>query len=148
MMIRPLTTREEHLRYPKVEVAAKKFKRMNPDVESIPENVMERNVEEIVQGMDCVVDGLDNMRTRYLLNRACARHKVPYVFGAAIGLEGNLSVFNPPETPCLECVLPNLDDRYLPTCDARGVLGATTGIIETMQAMETIKLLVGMGGNA
>lgn len=137
----------DDLRYPKVEAAAQRIQQMNPDVkvESIPENVRESNVEEIVRGVDCVVDGLDNMRTRYLLNRACVRHKIPYIFGAAIGIEGNLSVFTPPETPCLECVLPGLDDRHLPTCDIRGVLGATTGIIGTMQAMETIKLLAGMG---
>jgi len=137
------------LRYPKVEAAAKRIGQVNPDVkvEPIPENVRESNVDEVVKGMDCVVDGLDNMRTRYLLNRACAEQKIPYVFGAAIGIEGNLSVFAPPETPCLECVLPNLDDHYLPTCDTRGVLGATTGIIGSMQAMEAIKLLAGMSNS-
>jgi len=90
---------------------------------------------------------LDNMRTRYLLNRASVRHEIPYVFGAAMGMEGNLSVFSPPETPCLECILPNLDDRYLPTCDVRGVLGATTGIVGSLQAMEAIKLLAGISGS-
>jgi adenylyltransferase/sulfurtransferase len=137
----------DSLRYPKVEAAAERIGQVNPDVkvEPLPENVRESNVNEVVKGMDCVVDGLDNMRTRYLLNRACVNMGIPYVFGAAIGIEGNLSVFAPPETPCLECVLPNLDDRYLPTCDVRGVLGATTGIIGSMQAMETIKLLAGMG---
>jgi len=135
------------LRYPKVEAAAKRIKQTNPDVkvESVPENVRESNAEKIVRGMDCVVDGLDNMRTRYLLNRACVKYKIPYVFGGAIGIEGNLSVFHSPKTPCLECVLPNLDDRYMPTCEVRGVLGATAGIIGTMQAMETIKLLTEIG---
>ncbi|MFQ6086471.1 MAG: ThiF family adenylyltransferase [Candidatus Bathyarchaeia archaeon] len=134
------------LRYPKVEAAAERIGQVNSEVkvEPIPENVRESNVDEVIRGMNCVVDGLDNMRTRYLLNRACANQRIPYVFGAAIGIEGNLSVFAPPETPCLECVLPNLDDRYLPTCDVRGVLGATTGIIGSMQAMEAIKLLAGM----
>jgi len=136
-----------NLRYPKVEAAADRIRQVNPDVkvEPIPENVRESNVDKLLSGVDCIVDGLDNIRTRYLLNRASVRHKIPYVFGAAIGIEGNLSVFYPPETPCLECVLPNLDDRYLPSCDVRGVLGATTGIIGAMQAMETIKLLAGMG---
>src|SRR4030065_934246 len=95
--------------------------------------------------MDCVVDGLDNMRTRYLLNRACVKLGVPYIFGAAIGIEGNVSVFAPPETPCLECVLPNVDDNSLLTCDARGVLGAAPGVIGAMQALETVKVLTGMG---
>jgi len=137
----------DNLRYPKVEVAAQRIERVNPGVkvEPVPENVHEGNVYEIVRGVDCVVDGLDNMRTRYLLNRACVKYGIPYVFGAAIGIEGNLSVFAPPETPCLECVLPGLDDRQLPTCEVRGVLGATAGIIGSMQAMEAIKLLAGMG---
>jgi len=138
-----------NLRYPKVEAAAVRIREVNPDVkvEPVPENVRESNIDRLISGVDCIVDGLDNMRTRYMLNRASVRHKIPYVFGAAIGVEGNLSVFSPPETPCLECVLPNLDDRYLPTCDVRGVLGATTGIIGSLQAMETIKLLAGIGGS-
>jgi len=137
----------DSLRYPKVEVAAQRIERVNPDVkvEPVPENVHEGNVDEIIRGVDCVVDGLDNMRTRYLLNRVCVKYGIPYVFGAAIGIEGNISVFAPPETPCLECVLPGLDDRQLPTCEVRGVLGATAGIIGAMQAMETIKLLAEMG---
>jgi hypothetical protein len=88
---------------------------------------------------------LDNMLTRYLVNRACVKLGVPFVFGAAIGLEGNLSVFSPPETGCLECLLPNLSDSDLLTCDTRGVLGATPGIIGSMQAMEAIKVLACVG---
>jgi len=137
----------EDLRYPKVEVSAERLMRINPlvEVESFSENLNAKNVEKLLSGMDCVVDGLDNMRTRYLVNRACAKLKIPYIFGAAIGIEGNLSVFAPPETPCLECVLPNIDDSNLLTCDVRGVLGATPGIIGSMQAMETIKVLTGIG---
>ncbi len=135
----------DDIRYPKVEAAAQRIGLTNPNVkvEPVPKNVREDNVEEIIKDMHCIVDGLDNMRTRYLLNRACVKNEIPYVFGAAIGLEGNFSVFAPPETPCLECVLPDLDDR-LPTCETRGVLGATPGIIGAMQAMETIKLLAEM----
>jgi adenylyltransferase/sulfurtransferase len=135
------------LRFPKVEAAAKKVKQINPEVrvEPVPENVRESNVERIINGVDCVVDGLDNMRTRYLLNEVCVNKNIPYVFGTAIGIEGYLSVFNPPETPCLVCVFPNLDDRHLLTCETRGVLGATPGIIGTMEAMEAIKTLAGIG---
>jgi len=137
------------LHYPKVEAGVGRIGQVNPEVkvEAVPENIRESNVDKLLSGFDCIVDGLDNMRTRYLVNRASVRHHVPYVFGAAIGVEGNLSIFSSPETPCLECVLPNLDDRHLPTCDTRGVLGATTGIIGSLQAMETIKLLGGMGGS-
>ena len=135
------------LRQSKAETAAKRIHQTNPQVkaEAFPENANTNNIERIVKDMDCIVDGLDNMKTRYLLNRACTKHKIPYVYGAAIGLEGALSVFHPPETPCLECVFPNVDDRYLQTCETRGIIGATAGIIGTMQAMETIKLLTGIG---
>ena len=135
------------MHYPKTEVAAKRLEKLNPlvNAEAIPENVNASNVERLLQGVDCVVDGLDNMATRYLVNRACVKLKIPYVFGAAIGIEGNLSVFAPPETGCLECLMPNLSDSDLLTCSTRGVLGATTGIIGALQAMETIKLLAGIG---
>ncbi len=137
----------DDLHYPKVEVSAKRLEKINPlvKVEPIPENLNAKNVEQLLSKMDCVVDGLDNMRTRYLVNRACAKLGIPYVFGAAIGIEGNLSVFAPPETPCLECVLPNIEDSDVLTCDVRGVLGVTPGIIGTLQAMETIKVLTGIG---
>ena len=135
------------LGYPKVEVAAKRLSRMSPTVkvEPVPENFNADNAEKLLSGVDCVVDGLDNMRSRYLVNRSCIKLGIPYVFGAAIGVEGNLSVFQPPETPCLECFLPDVDDAFLEGCDVRGVLGATAGIIGSMQAMETIKVLTGMG---
>ncbi|MEM3616455.1 MAG: HesA/MoeB/ThiF family protein [Candidatus Bathyarchaeia archaeon] len=135
------------LRYPKAEVSAKKLMGINPfvKVEAVPENLNVDNAEKLLKGVDCVVDGLDNMRTRYIINRTCIKLKIPYIFGAAIGIEGNLSVFAPPETPCLECVLPNLEDSNLLTCDVRGVLGAAPGIIGTMEAMETIKVLAGVG---
>jgi hypothetical protein len=135
------------LHYPKTEVAAKKLEKLNPliTVEAIPENVNAGNVELLLNGVDCIVDGLDNLATRYIVNRACVKSKIPYVFGAAIGIEGNLSVFAPPETGCLECLMPNLSDADLLTCNTRGVLGATTGIIGALQAMETIKLLAGIG---
>ncbi|XHH10436.1 MAG: ThiF family adenylyltransferase [Candidatus Bathyarchaeia archaeon] len=137
----------EDLHYPKAEAALKRLNLVNPliTIEASSENVHLGNVERLLEGVDCVVDGLDNMRTRYIVNRACVKAKVPYVFGAAIGLEGNISVFAPPETGCLECLMPNLSDNQLQTCNSRGVVGATPGIIGSMQAMETIKLLTGMG---
>jgi molybdopterin/thiamine biosynthesis adenylyltransferase len=137
----------DDLHYPKAEVAAERLEKLNPllEAEPISENVNVDNVEKLLAGVDCVVDGLDNMYTRYLVNRVCVKLRVPYVFGAAIGLEGNLSVFAPPETGCLECLLPNLSDNDLLKCDTRGVVGATAGIIGAMQAMEAIKVLAGVG---
>jgi molybdopterin-synthase adenylyltransferase len=135
------------LHYPKAEMAAKRLAELNPliQTEAFTENINASNVEHLLREVDCVVDGLDNMATRYLVNRACVKFGVPYVFGAAIGIEGNLSVFSPPETGCLECLMPNLSDNDLMTCSTRGVIGATPGIIGSLQAMETIKLLAGVG---
>lgn len=137
----------DDLHYPKAEVAAKRLEKLNPLVKAEPvsENVNQGNVEKLLAGVGLVVDGLDNMFTRYLINRACVKLGVPYVFGAAIGIEGNLSVFSPPETGCLECLLPNMSDEDLMTCNTRGVVGAAPGIIGAMQAMEAIKVLTGMG---
>jgi sulfur-carrier protein adenylyltransferase/sulfurtransferase len=137
----------EDVDYPKVEAAAARVEKLNPliKVEPISENVNAANVERLLEGVDVVVDGLDNMATRYIVNRACVKLQIPYVFGAAIGMEGNLSVFASPDTPCLECILPNLSDNELLKCDTRGVLGATPGIIGAMQAFEAIKLLTGVG---
>jgi molybdopterin/thiamine biosynthesis adenylyltransferase len=137
----------DDLHYPKAEIAAERLEKLNPllKAEPITENLNAGNAEQLLAGVNCVVDGLDNMLTRYLVNSACVKLKVPYIFGAAIGIEGNLSVFAPPETPCLECILPNLLDSDLLTCNTRGVLSATPGIIGAMQAMETVKVLTGMG---
>jgi molybdopterin/thiamine biosynthesis adenylyltransferase len=136
----------DDIRYPKVEAAARRIKMINPDIECfpVPENLDTENVASILDGVDCVVDGLDNMQTRYAINSFCVEKHLPFVFGGAIGMEGNVAVFKSPETACLECVLPGLNDLDLPTCDTRGVLGATTGIVGSIQAIEAIKSLAGI----
>ncbi len=131
------------LRYPKVEAAARRIQQINPEVKvnPIPDNIRAENVSAALTGSDCVVDGLDNMETRYVINRFCTEKQIPLIFGGAIGMEGNVATLKVPETPCLECFLPDLLDTELPTCDTRGVLGATTGIIGAIQALEAIKAI-------
>jgi adenylyltransferase/sulfurtransferase len=133
----------QDIRYPKVEAAEKRIKQINPEVKvnAVAENLRYENVASILDGADCIVDGLDNMQTRYIINKFCADRRLPFVFGGAIGMEGNIATLKVPETPCLECILPGLEDKNLPTCDTRGVLGATTGIIGAIQAMEAIKVI-------
>jgi sulfur carrier protein ThiS adenylyltransferase len=131
----------------KVEVAAKRLGQVNPlvMVESFSEKVQSSNIERLLAGVDCVVDGLDNMPARYIVNRACAKNSIPYIFGAAADMEGNLTVFSPPQTGCLECLMPNrltAADKQMQTYNnTHGVIGTTPGIIGSLQATETIKLL-------
>ena len=136
----------DDLNQPKAEVAAKKLQSHNPliKVEAVSKKVTESNIEALLADVECVVDGLDNRLTRYIVNRACVELHVPYIFGAAIGLEGNLSVFDPPETGCLECLMPPNSGTDQPSSKF-GIIGATVGIIGTLQAMETIKLLTAIG---
>jgi len=131
------------IRYPKVEAAERRIRQLNPEVKvnPVPENISSENAASILSDADCVVDGLDNMQTRYVINRYCAEKQIPFIFGGAIGLEGNIATLKVPETPCLECFLPGLDDANLLTCDTRGVLGATTGAIGAIQAIEAIKII-------
>ena len=136
----------QNLCYPKAEAAVEQLHYHNPfiEIEAVSENLNAENAEQLLSGVDVVVDGLDNMAARQIINRACIKLGIPYVFGAAISLEGNLSVFQPPQTGCLACLMPESlsgDD----TCDRRGIIGATAGTIGSLQALETIKLITGIG---
>lgn len=130
---------------PKVEAAAKRLRRLNPyiTVEPLPLSVNEANAEELVKGMDVVVDGLDSMTARYTINRACIKLGVPYVFGAAITTNGNVSTIVPGETACLECFYGGLDDKKLPKCGVIGVHPSLVNIIASLEVSEAIKILTG-----
>jgi len=131
--------------YPKVEAAAKRLRQLNPyiKVEPLPLSVNQTNAEDIVRGMDVVVDGLDSMAARYAINRACIKLGVPYVFGAAITTTGNLSTIVPAETACLECFYGSLDDKKLPKCGVVGVHPSLVNIIASLEVSEAIRILTG-----
>jgi adenylyltransferase/sulfurtransferase len=131
--------------YPKVEAAAKRLRRLNPyiTVEPLPLSVNEATAEELVRDVDVVVDGLDSMAARYAINRACIKADVPYVFGAAITTNGNLSTIVPGETACLECFYGGLDDKKLPKCGVVGVHPSLVNIIASLEVSEAIRILVG-----
>ena len=131
--------------YPKVEVAAKKLHRLNPyiKIEPLPLYITEDNAEDIVKGMNVVIDCLDSMTARYAINRACVKLGIPYIFGAAITTAGNVSTIIPGETACLECFYGNLDDDKLPKCGVVGVHPSLLGIIASLEVSEAIRILTG-----
>ena len=131
--------------YPKVEAAAKRLHNLNPyiTVEPLPLSINEANAEDIVEGMDVVVDGLDSMAARYAINRACIKLGVPYVFGAVITTTGNLSTIVPGETACLECFYGSLDDKKLPKCGVVGVHPSLVNVIASLEVSEAVRILTG-----
>jgi adenylyltransferase/sulfurtransferase len=135
----------DSLGYPKVEIAVKKLSKLNPDVklEPVPSSLSVNNAEEILDGVDVVVDGLDRIGPRYAINRACVGLGIPYVFGAAIAVYGNLSTIIPGKTPCLECFFPNLENESLPTCGTVGVHPSLLGIISSLEVSEAVRILIG-----
>jgi molybdopterin/thiamine biosynthesis adenylyltransferase len=130
---------------PKVEIAQQKLSKLNPDVklDPIAESLNSINAEELLGGMDVVIDGLDRPEPRYLLNRACNKLKIPYVFGAAIEAFGNVSTLLPGQTFCLECFMPGLKDENLPACGVVGVHPSVVAIVSSLQVSEAVRLLIG-----
>jgi molybdopterin/thiamine biosynthesis adenylyltransferase len=133
------------LGYPKVEVAAARLGKLNPyiEIEPLPLAVGAHNAQDIVEGMDVVVDGLDRMTPRYALNRACVQLRIPYVFGAAISSFGNVSTIIPGETACLECFQRGLEDDSLPTCAVVGVHPSIISVIASVQVSEAVRIILG-----
>lgn len=131
--------------YPKVEVAAKRLKELNPhiEVEPMPISINANNAENIVKGMDVIVDGLDRMTPRYAINRACQKNGVPYVFAAALMTFGNITTILPDKTPCLECFQGDLNDEILPTCATVGIHTSLLSIIAGIETSEAIRIMLG-----
>ena len=134
----------------KVESAARAIRELNPDVqvEPIAERLGPDNVDRIFDaGWDVVVDGCDNFSTRYLINDACAARGIPNVHGSIYRFEGQVSVFHPANGgPCYRCLYPEPPPpSMVPNCAEAGVIGVLPGVVGTLQATETIKLLLGTG---
>ena len=129
----------------KVEVAAQKLKRLNPDmeIEALPVSVNEYNASEIIQGCDVVIDALDSVNARYALNRACIEQNIPFVTGAAVGVSGQAFTIIPKKTACYHCVFPALDEDSMPTCSIEGVFPPILSIVGATQVSETVKILLG-----
>ena len=122
------------------------IKALNPDVEvrKYPFRLDASNIVDVIKDYDVVVDGVDNFPTRYLLNDASVRLRIPVVSAAILGFEGQLSVFAPYEGPCYRCLFRQPPPAEMaPSCGANGVLGVLPGTMGLLQATEVIKLVVG-----
>jgi molybdopterin/thiamine biosynthesis adenylyltransferase/rhodanese-related sulfurtransferase len=133
---------------PKVDSAEITMHALNPGIEVIKyeTRIDASNIMEIIEGYDVIVDGVDNFPTRYLLNDATVRLKIPVVSASILGFDGQLSVFAPYEGPCYRCLYPVPPPAELaPSCGANGVLGVLPGTMGLLQATEVIKLIIGAG---
>ena len=134
---------------PKVDSAADTLARVNPGVrlETHETRLTADNAAALLAGCDVVVDGSDNFATRYALNDACVAAGLPLVAGALSRFEGQLTTVVPGDgRPCYRCLFPEAPDPSLtPRCEEAGILGAVAGVIGTLQAVETLKLLLGLG---
>ena len=132
----------------KAENAALKLGVLNPEVavDPYPVRIDERNAPAIVMGVDVVVDCSDSFATRYVVNDACCAQRVPLVEAGVLGFDGLVLSIRPGESACYRCAFPTEPaEGSVPSCREAGVLGATAGIVGSIQALEAIKLLTGVG---
>jgi molybdopterin/thiamine biosynthesis adenylyltransferase/rhodanese-related sulfurtransferase len=132
----------------KVDSAKKTLTLINPDVNVVTYDVRlgADNILDIIDGYDVIVDGTDNFPTRYLVNDASLIKRIPVVHGSIFRFEGQATVFHPYVGPCYRCMIPEPPPAELaPSCAEAGVLGVLPGIIGSIQAVEAIKILLGIG---
>lgn len=132
----------------KVDSAKITLSAMNPDlvVRTYDTRLGADNVVDIIDGYDVIVDGTDNFPTRYLVNDAALLKNIPVVHGSIFRFEGQVTVFAPLVGPCYRCMIPEPPPADLaPSCAEAGVLGVLPGIVGSIQAIETIKILLGLG---
>jgi adenylyltransferase/sulfurtransferase len=140
------TENDARERLPKVIAAARHLGEINSDVvvESEIADVNHSNIERLIRNCDVVIDATDNFATRYLINDACVKHSVNWIYGAAVGSYGVTMTIRPGETPCLRCVFPEAPPAAsAPTCDTAGVIMPIINIVASVQVAEAFKLLTG-----
>ncbi|MCX8204065.1 MAG: HesA/MoeB/ThiF family protein [Candidatus Nezhaarchaeota archaeon] len=127
----------------KVRSASEKLRELNPEVEieELPFRLSKENVQGLVSKVGLVVDGLDNFKTRFLVNEACVRALKPYIYAGVQGFEGRVMTILPGKGPCLRCLIPSdpPEPSYTP------VIGAAPGIAALIEVMEVVKLITGVG---
>jgi adenylyltransferase/sulfurtransferase len=132
---------------PKAEAAVRYLKRVNSAIryEPITEDISPGNIERIVAGAAVVVDGLDNFYTRALVNEACVKDGIPWVYGACLGTYGSAAMIIPGVSACLNCLLPDVGQATTPplSCETVGVLGPVAALVAAWQSSEALKIMVG-----
>ncbi len=129
----------------KVEIAAKKLKKLNPDVEieSLPISINDYTAFDAVEGCDVVIDALDSVNARYALNKACVEKNIPFVTGAAVGVSGQAFTILPGKSACYSCMFPALDEDSMPTCSIEGVHPSILSIVGGIEVAEAVKIILG-----
>jgi sulfur-carrier protein adenylyltransferase/sulfurtransferase len=133
---------------PKIEAAADHLRNLNPEIQidTFETRLTSENALDLFKDYDIIVDGTDNFPTRYLVNDACAILGKPNVYGSIFRFEGQITIFGAPGGPCYRCLYPEPPPPGLvPSCAEGGVLGVLPGIVGTIQAAETLKLIIGKG---
>ncbi len=130
---------------PKAVAAARKIGAINSDVnaDAVVADLTPSNVDELLGGVDLILDGTDNFETRYLINDFSVARAVPWIYGAAVGSYGIAMPVVPGETACLRCIYPDAPAGAQATCETAGVLGSVTSLIASVQVSEAIKMLCG-----
>jgi molybdopterin/thiamine biosynthesis adenylyltransferase len=130
---------------PKAIAAANRLTQINSSIVIEPRimDVDADNIEQLCDGVDVILDGTDNVATRYLINDVSVKFGIPWIYGACIGTEGRVMAIRPATGPCLRCIFPEPPNpAELPTCDTAGVLGPVAAVVGAMQAIAAIKLLI------
>ena len=136
---------EDDIGQVKVEVAAKKLKKLNPDcnIEALAVSINDYNTIEVIEGCDVVIDALDSVNARYALNKACVKLNIPFVTGAAVGVSGQVFTVLPKESACYFCMFPELDEDTMPTCSIEGVHPSILSIVGGIEVAEAVKIIIG-----
>ncbi|MFQ5782733.1 MAG: ThiF family adenylyltransferase [Nitrosopumilus sp.] len=129
----------------KVEVAAKKLQKLNPDckIEALAVSVNDYTALEVVEGCDVVIDALDSVNARYALNKACVEFGIPFVTGAAVGVSGQAFTVLPKQSACYFCMFPELNEDTMPTCSIEGVHPSILSIVGGIEVAEAVKVVMG-----
>ena len=133
---------------PKAIAAERHLRSVNSsiEVEGIVADVNYRNIERLTAGADVILDGVDNLEARYLINDVSLKHRVPWVYGAAVSSSGMTMNIIPGRTPCIRCLFPIMPaSGHVSTCDTAGVVSSAPFIIAALQSVEAIKILIGVG---